>query len=66
MKANGYKLQETSSWQRVFLQSKANGSSYWGEELIAFNWEWPKNTFLQRRLQYLRGSRSSDQYTINS
>ena len=38
-------------WQEVFLQSKANGASYYGEALPGQVWSWPKNTYLQRRLQ---------------
>lgn len=40
-----------SYWQLVFMQSKVNGAAYTGEELPGRNWEWPKNTYLQRRLQ---------------
>ena len=38
-------------WQRVFLQSKVNGASYNGESLPGQVWCWPKNTYLQSRLQ---------------
>ena len=38
-------------WQWVFLQSKVNGASYNGEALPGQVWCWPKNTYLQRRLQ---------------
>jgi hypothetical protein len=38
-------------WQGVFLQSKVNGASYAGESLPGQVWCWPKNTYLQRRLQ---------------
>jgi len=40
-----------SYWQGVFLQSKINGASYNGEALPGQLWSWPKNTYLQRRLQ---------------
>jgi hypothetical protein len=60
MKAKAYSLQETSTWQRIFLQSKVNGASYCGEQLSGFNWNWPQNTYLQRRLKHLRRHRSSD------
>jgi hypothetical protein len=43
------------------LQSKVNGAPYSGEELLPFNWSWPKNTYLQHRLQYVRRYRSSDE-----
>ena len=38
-------------WQRVFLQSKVNGASYNGESLPGQVRCWPKNTYLQSRLQ---------------
>jgi hypothetical protein len=60
MKTKTYSLEKTSPWQRIFLQSKVNGASYSEEQLLPFNWSWPKNTYLQHRLQYLRGYRSSD------
>ena len=43
-----------SFWQLVFLQSKVNGARYSGEELPGRTWEWPKDTYLQRRLQRAR------------
>jgi len=61
MKTKEYRLEKASSWQSIFLQSKANGAAYNGEQLAGFNWEWPKDTFLQRRLEYLRKYRSSDE-----
>ena len=42
---------ELTYWQRVFLQSKVNGASYNGESLPGQVWCWPKNTYLQSRLQ---------------
>jgi hypothetical protein len=39
-----------SYWQKIFLQSKANGCSYCGEHLPQSNWKWPKNTWFQERL----------------
>jgi hypothetical protein len=39
-----------SYWQLILLQSKANGCSYYGEDLPQVNWEWPKNTCFQERL----------------
>lgn len=40
-----------SYWQLIFMQSKVNGAVYNGEELPGRNWDWPKDTYLQRRLQ---------------
>jgi hypothetical protein len=40
-----------SFWQLVFSQSKVNGAFYQGEDLPGYKWEWPKNTYFQRRLR---------------
>jgi len=61
MKAQVYSLEKNSSWQRIFLHSKVNGAAYNGEQLSNFNWDWPKNTYLQRRLEYVRKYRCSDE-----
>jgi hypothetical protein len=45
-----------SSWQLVFLQSKVNGALYRGEQLPNLSWDWPKDTYLQRRLKRLQAS----------
>jgi hypothetical protein len=50
----------TSSWQRVFSQSKVNGAYYNGDELPTLPWHWPKDTFLQRRRQLLKSSRTNE------
>jgi hypothetical protein len=51
MKATDSELDKPSYWQLVFLQSKVNGAPYNGEQLPGRNWEWPKDTYLQRRLR---------------
>jgi hypothetical protein len=43
MKTKTYRLEKDSPWQRIFLQSKVNGAPYSGDELLSFNWSWPKN-----------------------
>jgi hypothetical protein len=43
-----------SSWQLIFQQSKVNNGAYDGDRLPAQNWYWPKGTWLQTRLRYLR------------
>lgn len=58
MKTQAYKLEKTTTWQRIFLQSKVNGAPY--HEEMGFKWHWPKNTYLQRRLEYLRTSRTPE------
>jgi hypothetical protein len=41
-------------WQAIFLQSKVNGASYNGEALARYSWNWPKGTYLQRRLREVK------------
>ena len=31
-----------SYWQSIFLQSKANGAAYNGDDLPGWSWNWPK------------------------
>jgi hypothetical protein len=40
-------------WRRIFLRSPANGAMYQGDQLPRRYWDWPKDTYLQRRLKYL-------------
>jgi hypothetical protein len=47
----GFDLEKLSFWQRVFAQSRVNGAVYDGDELPGYKWNWPKNTYLQRRLR---------------
>ena len=51
MKSTESDVEKPSYWQLVFLQSKVNGAAYNGEELPGRNWDWPKDTYLQRRLR---------------
>ena len=44
-------------WQLVFNQSKVNGAEYFGDHLPNNNWDWPKDTFLQKRLNELKKPR---------
>ncbi len=57
--------EELNFWQLVFSQSKTNGAPYHGEELPRHKWEWPKDTYLQRRLRYLKESQSPDLNTLH-
>jgi hypothetical protein len=51
-----------SSWQLIFLQSKANDARYDGDRLDPQNWDWPKNTWFQLRLRDLRrGTREASE-----
>ena len=43
-----------NSWEIIFRQSRVNNASYGGEILPAQNWQWPRGTWFQRRLRYLR------------
>lgn len=54
-----------SYWQLIFSQSKVNGAPYFGESLPGRNWDWPKNTYLQRRLQQVRFFQPSDGAKMN-
>jgi len=47
--------EKLSDWQLVFLQSKANGCSYHGEDLPHIKWQWPKNTWFQEQLSHHLG-----------
>ena len=51
MKLIDVSLNKPSYWQSIFLQSKVNGAPYNGEDLPGRSWNWPKNTYLQRRLR---------------
>lgn len=57
--------EKLSFWQLILLQSKVNGAPYHGEELPRNKWEWPKNTYLQRRLHYLQESEVFHLDTLN-
>ncbi|HWP60860.1 MAG TPA: hypothetical protein VNL14_23395 [Candidatus Acidoferrales bacterium] len=54
MKNPAVDLDKPSFWQTIFLQSKVNGAPYHGDLLTGQHWNWPKDTYLQRRLKYLR------------
>ena len=41
---------QTSYWQTIFTQSKVNGCSYRGEDLMHSKWQWPTNTWFQEKL----------------
>jgi len=58
--------QKLSSWQLVFLQSKANGCSYHGEDLPHINWQWPKNTWFQEQLSHHLGDAELAAGRLNS
>ena len=49
-------LKKPRYWQLIFLQSKVNGAPYNGEALPGRNWDWPKDTYFQRRLHRIKVS----------
>jgi hypothetical protein len=42
------------AWQLIFQQSRVNNAIYIGEGLAVQNWRWPRNTWFQKRLGYIR------------
>jgi hypothetical protein len=44
------------NWQLIFLQSRVNGAAYNDEKFPGRNWDWPKDTYLQRRLHRIKFS----------
>jgi hypothetical protein len=65
MRASETESQKPSFWQLVFAQSKANGALYIGEELPGRNWEWPRDTYFQRRLRQVRLYQASEKTQLN-
>jgi hypothetical protein len=65
MRATEIETAKPSYWQLIFLQSKVNGAAYSGEELPGRNWDWPKDTYLQRRLQRSRYFRLAEGSKLN-
>jgi hypothetical protein len=43
-----------NSWQDIFQQSRVNRGTYVGDRLPAQHWQWPRNTWFQQRIRYLR------------
>jgi len=58
-------LGKPSYWQVVFSQSKVNGAPYFGENLPGRSWDWPKDTYLQRRLQETKWLQSTASNKLN-
>jgi hypothetical protein len=57
--------EKPSFWQLIFLQSKVNGAPYNGDELPGRSWDWPKDTYLQRRLQRCKWFQYSENAKMN-
>jgi len=49
MKSQSMSRERMTFWQLIFSQSKANGAQYRGETLPICRWNWPTDTYLQRR-----------------
>jgi hypothetical protein len=41
-------------WRRIFLRSTVTGATHVGDQVPSRYWKWPKDTYLQRRLEYLK------------
>lgn len=52
MKAKPNRRNQMSCWQLIFSQSKVNGASYNDDELPFYRWNWPTDTYLQRRRSF--------------
>jgi hypothetical protein len=50
-------MSKSNFWQLVFNQSRVNGAEYFGDQLPNNSWDWPKDTFLQKRLNELKKRR---------
>ena len=65
MKPTENELEKPSYWQLIFMQSKVNGAPYSGEELPGRHWDWPKETYLQRRLRKQRYFQPAQEFNLN-
>jgi hypothetical protein len=65
MKPSETELLKPSFWQLVFSQSKVNGAAYIGEELPGRNWQWPRDTYFQRRLRRVRLHQTAEKTRLN-
>jgi hypothetical protein len=54
-----------SFWQLVFSQSKVNGAPYSGEQLTSRIWDWPTDTYLQRRLRESKSYQTGNRVDLN-
>ena len=43
-----------NAWEAIFTQSPVNNGFYRENELEQGYWEWPRRTWLQDRLEYVR------------
>jgi hypothetical protein len=66
MKAQEISIEKPTIWQQIFLQSKVNGAPYYGDLLPGRDWNWPKDSYLKRRLKRLRSQPFSHDSVISS
>jgi len=43
-----------NAWKSIFMQSPVNNGFYEEDELQQQNWSWPKGTWVQTRLDFVR------------
>lgn len=43
-----------NTWEAIFTQSPANNGYYNEDDLLHLNWDWPRGTWLQDRLEYVQ------------
>jgi|tagenome__1003787_1003787.scaffolds.fasta_scaffold14305198_1 hypothetical protein len=55
MKPNDSHSEPLTFWQLVFSQSKVNGAQYKDDHLPELKWNWPTDTYLQRRRRETNG-----------
>lgn len=51
------KRKRLSKAESIFLHSHVNGAEYYGDRLAMNQWSWPEGTWLQARLERIRGER---------
>jgi hypothetical protein len=44
-----------NAWESIFMQSPVNNGYYEEDELQQQHWAWPKGTWFQTRLDFVRG-----------
>ncbi|MEX0803736.1 MAG: hypothetical protein WD688_10525 [Candidatus Binatia bacterium] len=65
MKSVENHLENPSFWQLVFFQSKVNGAPYDGEQLPGRIWDWPRDTYLQRRLRETKWYQTTNKVNLH-
>jgi hypothetical protein len=43
-----------NAWESIFAQSPANNGHYKEDVLRQYYWDWPRGTWLQDRIEYVR------------